>query len=143
MGTYVPLSVPVRVGHSAQVITGVILHLQDSLPLLVDMPELPSGADRVVQCTNVRTVDGKRPQFVHDRNSIFVFPLDQVRLIEAPGTSVHTDTSGEGNGASGHASDGGEDGGAAAQNVPDQPDQPEEEPDEEPDEGLLARIREI
>jgi len=125
------------------VITGVILHLQDSLPLLVDMLALPSGADRVVHCTNVRTVDGKRPQFVHDRNSTFIFPMDQVRLIEAPGSSVLVGAESAGNGAASQAASDGEPANTPAQSQAAEPEQTDAEPDEEPDEGLLARIREI
>jgi hypothetical protein len=107
------------------VITGVILHLTNDLPLLVDMDELPGPADRHVRCTNVRTVDGKRPSFVHDRHNIFVFPLGVIRMIEAPA----------------------EGGAAVPEVVSDAVAEAAELPlpqlDEEPDEGLLARIRDI
>jgi hypothetical protein len=72
------------------VISNVILHLNNDLPILADLEELPGPGDRNVRCTNVRGVDGKRPSFVHDRDSIFVFPMAMVRLIEAPaGSGAH------------------------------------------------------
>ena len=109
---------------TSAVITNVILHLLNDLPVVVDMEALPSGGDRVVTCTNVRTVDGKRPAFVHDRNSTFVFPMSGIRLIEAPleGSDARTDFE-------------------AQEPLPELP--PPENVDEEPDEDLLARIRSV
>lgn len=104
-------------------IPGVILHLANDLPIMVDMEQLPLPSDRMIQCTNVRTVDGKRPSFVQDRNSTFVFPLEVIRLIEVPadGKSV----------------------GATVLELVPEAAPPTAAPDDEPDEGLLARIREI
>lgn len=78
------------VGHPSTVITGVIVHLANDLPIVVDMDELPNAGDRMIRCTNVRTVDGKRPAFVHERGSTFIFPLEMVRLIEI--TLISEDT---------------------------------------------------
>ena len=106
-------------------IANVIIHLHGELPIVADLDELPSGGDRSVRCTNVRTVDGKRPAFVHDRHSTFIFPLSVIRLIEAPG---------EGSAA------------AVAPAVPEPAMPPLPPPpvaDEEPDEDLLARIRSV
>jgi hypothetical protein len=107
---------------------GIIVHLNNDLPIIVDMDELPAPGDRMIRCTNVRTVDGKRPAFVHERGSTFIFPLAIIRLIEVPELS---------------------DGSGIAV-------QPEYEPrtsavhepaldeiDEEAEEDLLARIRQI
>lgn len=69
-------------------IPNVYVHLVNELPLLVDVFELPGPDDRNLRCTNVRTVDGKRPTFVHDPRSTFVFPMAQVRMIEAPSLTV-------------------------------------------------------
>jgi hypothetical protein len=66
------------------VIPNVILHLINELPVVADLEDLPAGGDRSVRCTNIRTVDGKRPAFVHERNSTFIFPMSMIRLIEAP-----------------------------------------------------------
>lgn len=105
-------------------IANVVIHLANDLPLLVDLYELPGPTDLSVRCTNVRTVDGKRPSFVHDRASTFVFPLSVVRMIEAPAAVT----------------------GESAL-VTLEPAQDELTPpaplDEEPDEDLLARIRSV
>ena len=111
-------------------ISGVIIHLANDMPILCDMDELPSGGDRMVKVHNVRTLDGKRPAFVHDKKSTFVFPLHMIRLMEVPILSESAEVA-----------------------VQDEPDyrnhvpEPEHEPideiDEEAEEDLLARIRSI
>lgn len=131
MGTSVPLPGRCAVRETRWVITGVIIHLHNDLPLLVDLEALPDGGDRIIRCTNVRTVDGKRPSFVHNRHSTFVFPLGVIRLIEAPPA----------------------DDAALRPVAADDHERPESmdeavplslgSGDEEPDEDLLARIREI
>lgn len=104
-------------------IPNVYVHLVNELPLLVDVLELPGPDDRNLRCTNVRTVDGKRPTFVHDPHSTFVIPMAQVRMLEAPSvTHVVADTS--------------------VTVVPEGGQHPPPPlPEEEPDEDLLARIR--
>jgi hypothetical protein len=108
------------------VITGVIVHLENDLPIVVDLEQLPQPTDRMIMCTNVRTVDGKRPSFVNDKHATYIFPLEVIRLIEAPpdgaaSTAVAFDET----------------------PMPALPPALEEAPDEEPDEDLLARIRSI
>lgn len=110
--------------HTARVISNVIVHLINDLPVVVDIEELPSGSDRSIRCTNVRTVDGKRPAFIHDRHSTFVFPLSVIRLIEAPQAGSQTAEDFEAQEP------------LPALSLP-------QAPDEEPDEDLLARIRSV
>ena len=105
-------------------IPNVILHIHGELPIVVDLEELPQGGDRSIRCTNVRTVDGKRPAYVHDRNSTFVFPLSEIRLLEAPATAPVVD-----------------DEFVVMEYEPPPPPPPTL--DEEPDEDLLARIRSV
>ena len=59
-----------------------ILHLVSDQPLSVDLLEEPTPSDVTVVCTNVRTVDGKRPVFIDASNSTFVFPMAMVRFVE-------------------------------------------------------------
>src|SRR4026207_71338 len=93
-GTSVPLPLSANQDETRVVIPNVYVHLVNELPLLVDVLELPGPSDRNLRCTNVRTVDGKRPTFVHDPRSTFVFPMAQVRMIEAPSMAhVEADTS--------------------------------------------------
>lgn len=105
-------------------IANVIVHLMNDLPIVVDLHDLPAPTDRSIRCTNVRTVDGKRPSFIHDRHSTFVFPMSVVRLIEAPA---------EGSGVAEDLSD----------STPPLAVAPPVAIDEEPDEDLLARIRSV
>ena len=117
-----------RSGDSGRVIKGVIIHLENDLPIVADMDELPAAGDRLIRCTNVRTVDGKRPSFVHERDSAFFFPLGVIRLIEAPSAAPHVEEADQ------PAPE------AAAELLPPAPDEPL---DAEPMEDLLARIRDI
>jgi hypothetical protein len=126
------------------VIKGVIVHIANELPIKVDLFEAPGPTASSVRCTNVRTVDGKRPAFIHDPRSTFLLPWHVIRLMEVPagamplpevdGRIVVSDPIG------------------AVGYDPDTIDEPEPEPepepapepiDEEPDEDLLARIRSI
>jgi len=61
-----------------------ILHLLNDQPLNVDLLEEPKPADAAVICTNVRTIDGKRPVFIDFSDSTFVFPMPSVRFVEIP-----------------------------------------------------------
>jgi len=66
------------------VIRNAVLHLPNEQPLLADLFELPSSADLNLRCTNLRTLDGKRPIFVDDSGSVFIFPYLFVRFVEVP-----------------------------------------------------------
>jgi hypothetical protein len=114
------------------VIPNVILHLINELPVVADLDDLPAGGDRSVRCTNIRTVDGKRPAFVHDRNSTFIFPMSMIRLIEAPHGVSETSEEFDAQG-----------GLTAIPEVTTPPPPPPLDEDEEPDEDLLARMRSI
>jgi len=61
-----------------------ILHLLNDQPLAVDLLEDPKPSDAAVICTNVRTIDGKRPVFIDFSDSTFVFPMASVRFVEVP-----------------------------------------------------------
>ena len=61
-----------------------ILHLLSDQPLVVDLLEEPKPDDLTVVCTNVKTVDGKRPVFVDFSTSTFVFPMAMIRFVEIP-----------------------------------------------------------
>jgi len=112
-------------------IQGIIIHLANDLPVLVDMEELPAPGDRTIRCTNVRTVDGKRPPFVHDGKSTFIFPLQIVRLIEVPTMSNGSDLATQDE----HSFE--------ARGNDAQLDTVIDEVDEQAEEDLLARIRQI
>jgi hypothetical protein len=59
-----------------------ILHLLNDQPIAVELLQMPTPADVTVICTNMRTVDGKKPVFIDFANSTFVFPMSAVRFVE-------------------------------------------------------------
>ena len=61
-----------------------ILHLLNDQALSVDLFEEPKAGDAAVICTNVRTIDGKRPVFIDFSASTFAFPMASVRFVEIP-----------------------------------------------------------
>ena len=65
-----------------------ILHLLNDQPLTVDLLEEPKPSDQSIVCTNVKTIDGKRPVFIDFSSSTFVFPVAMVRFVEMPTEAV-------------------------------------------------------
>ena len=65
-----------------------VLHLHNAQPLQADLYALPSPTDVTVVCTNLRTSDGKRPVFIDNTQSTFVFPYLHVRFVEIPPGAV-------------------------------------------------------
>ena len=65
-------------------IKNVVLHLNNEQPVLVDLFEIPVAVDLGLRCTNMRTLDGKRPVFIDDINAFFFFPYLHVRFVEIP-----------------------------------------------------------
>jgi len=64
------------------VIRDAVIHLSGEQPLVADLPSLPTAADSCLICTNLRTLDGRRPVFTDAIESTFVIPLLHVRFIE-------------------------------------------------------------
>ena len=63
-------------------IRDAVIHLQGEQPLLADLPGLPAAGDVCLVCSNLRTVDGKRPVFIDSSRNTFVFPVAHIRFIE-------------------------------------------------------------
>jgi hypothetical protein len=61
-----------------------ILHLLNDQPLAVDLFEPSKSTDVAVICTNVRSLDGKRPVFIDFTDSTFVIPMAAIRFVEVP-----------------------------------------------------------
>jgi hypothetical protein len=102
-------------------------------PMLADLFEPPAAADVSLRCTRLRTMNGKRPVFVDDSDSIFLFPYIHIRFLEIPPTAVA-------------GSDGAlaiEAGGGDLVPIRRGAPVPEVEPDLEIDEDFLRRIREV
>jgi hypothetical protein len=61
-----------------------VLHISNEQPLLADLFELPGPTDVALRLTNLRSLDGKRPIFVDDSKSVFLFPYHRVSFVEIP-----------------------------------------------------------
>ena len=114
-------------------IRNAILHIMNEQPMLADLFDEPLAVDVGLRCTNLRTMNGKRPIFVESSASVFFFPYLHVRFVELPpaslaGTGLELDQPvGVGVGAGAPET---------AEPIPD-------EPDLEIDEDFLRRIREV
>ena len=65
-------------------IRDVVIHMANDQPLRCDLAELPTAADACLVCTNVRSLDGKKPTFIDRSDSWFLFPLGRVLFVEMP-----------------------------------------------------------
>jgi hypothetical protein len=72
------------------VIRNACIHVANEQPLLADLYDLPSADDAGLLCTNVRSMDGKRPVFIDQTSSTFFFPYHIVRFIEIPEATMAT-----------------------------------------------------
>ena len=65
-------------------IHNVCIHVSNEQPLLADLYDLPSASDAGLVCTNVRSMDGKRPIFIDSSAATFFFPYHVIRFLEIP-----------------------------------------------------------
>jgi hypothetical protein len=65
-------------------IRGAVIHLSNEQPLVADLFAMPTARDTVLVCTNLRTTGGKRPVFADHMDSVFYFPIAQIRFLEVP-----------------------------------------------------------
>lgn len=68
-------------------IRDAVLHLLNEQPLVADLPAMPSPSDVTLHCTNLRTLNRKRPVFVDNVAATFIVPYAQIRFVEIPTTS--------------------------------------------------------
>jgi hypothetical protein len=126
------------------VIRNAVIHVINEQPLMADLFGVPSAEDLTLVCTNLRTMNGKRPVFADHIDSVFVFPYAHIRFVEIPAASVAT---GDASAALAElaalsASTGNGNGAGDSQVAPPAPE-PEPEADLEIDEDFLRRIREV
>ena len=113
------------------VIRNAVVHLNNEQPVLADLYDMPKALDQGLLCTNVRTMDGKRPVFIDKTEGVFFFPYLHIRFLEIP------------TGATGLPELAAPGGDAAHVPVPDLPEATEEDGEIELDEDFLRRIREV
>ncbi|MDO8485424.1 MAG: hypothetical protein Q7S35_10850 [Candidatus Limnocylindrales bacterium] len=113
-------------------IRNAVLHIMNEQPMLADLFEAPSPGDVGLRCTNLRTLNGKRPVFVGDSASVFFFPYLHIRFVEIPPGAV-----------SGSDPSLAVDAAGAAAGAPPPAAELEPEVDLEIDEDFLRRIREV
>ena len=65
-----------------------VVHLLNDQPVVADLEEAPKPGDLNLICTNVRTLEGRRPVFVDRSDSTFVFPYVAIRFVEIPSGEV-------------------------------------------------------
>jgi hypothetical protein len=70
-------------------IRNVILHLVGELPMKADIESLPTAADAGLLCTNLRTMEGRKPISTEYLDSVFLLPYHALRFIEIPRESIH------------------------------------------------------
>ena len=63
-------------------IKNAVIHLLSEQPVIADLLEDPKPTDTLLICSNLRTLDGKRPVFIDQIASTFVFPYLHIRFIE-------------------------------------------------------------
>jgi hypothetical protein len=63
-------------------IRNAVVHLHNEQPLMADLFDTPSALDQGLLCTNLRTLDGKRPVFIDRTESVFFFPYLHIRFVE-------------------------------------------------------------
>jgi hypothetical protein len=82
----------VRAGtDDGSVIHNAVLHLNNEQPMVADLFDLPSSLDQGLRCTNLRTLDGKRPVFIDDVRNVFFFPYLHIRFVEIPHKALASD----------------------------------------------------
>jgi hypothetical protein len=108
------------------VIRNAVIHLLSEQPVIADLLEEPKPGDVLLVCTNLRTLDGKRPVFIDQIASTFVFPYLHIRFVE-----IRPERSG------GREADP-----VIGRSDEEKPEAPEPEADLEIDEDFLRRIRE-
>ena len=77
-----------RAAYDGGMIRNVILHLQGELPMKADIEALPTAADAGLLCTNLRTMEGRKPLSTEFLDSVFLLPYNTIRFIEIPRESI-------------------------------------------------------
>ena len=76
------------VAYPAEVIRDAVIHMNNEQPLVCDLREMPTSADTMLVCTNLRLLDGKKPIFIDRIDSWFALPMHIIRFVEVPLAAV-------------------------------------------------------
>ena len=71
-------------------IRNVILHLHGEQPMKADIESLPTAADAGLLCTNLRTMEDRKPVSTEYLDSVFLLPYNIIRFIEIPRAAIHS-----------------------------------------------------
>jgi hypothetical protein len=71
-------------------IRNIVLHLHGEQPLKADIESLPTAADAGLLCTNLRTMEGRKPLSTEYLDSVFLVPYNMIRFLEIPRGSIDT-----------------------------------------------------
>ena len=69
-------------------IRDVVLHMQGDQPKVADIESLPTADDNTLVCTNLRTMERRKPLTVDHTDSVFIIPLIFIRFIEIPRAAI-------------------------------------------------------
>jgi hypothetical protein len=68
----------------------VVIHIANEQPVLADLVNAPAPSDVALICTNLRTMNGKKPVFIDKGDATFVFPIVHIRFVEVPKASMES-----------------------------------------------------
>ena len=82
-------------------IRNVVVHISNEQPLLTDLYDVPAATDAGLLCTNLRSMDGKRPIFIDQSENSFFFPYHVIRFLEIPSGALERHAADGGRGGAG------------------------------------------
>ena len=69
-------------------IRDVVLHMAGDMPMRADIESLPTAGDTTLVCTNLLTIERRKPLAVDHTDSVFIIPLQFIRFIEIPRVAI-------------------------------------------------------
>lgn len=70
----------------------VVIHIQNTEPILGELDELPSPTDNIIALHNPRRLDGKEVDYFLGDVSTVIWPIEKINFIEVmPGEEVEED----------------------------------------------------
>jgi hypothetical protein len=70
----------------------VVIHIQNTEPILGELDELPSPTDNIISLHNPRRLDGKEVDYFLGEVSTVIWPIEKINFIEVmPGEEEEED----------------------------------------------------